>query len=150
MLGDLIGMRFLDLFAGSGAVGIEALSRGAQRVCFVESGGAALAALRANLRAIGTGMSAEVVPRSLPAAVDRLTGAFEVVFLDPPYAAGDLLTATVGRLLAGPLVSAGGVVVVEHASRHPLALPAGLVADTTRRVGDTAFTFGRPIDDAAD
>jgi 16S rRNA (guanine966-N2)-methyltransferase len=148
LLGDLDGMQFLDLFAGSGAVGIEALSRGAQRVCFVESARAALTMLRANLQAIGAGPTAEVVPRPLPAAVDRLAGPFDVVFLDPPYAEESLLTTTLGRLFARGLVSPGGVVVGEHAARHSPAFPVGFIAASTRRVGDTAFTFAHRVDDA--
>jgi 16S rRNA (guanine966-N2)-methyltransferase len=150
LLGDLEGRHFLDLFAGSGAVGIEALSRGAQRVCLVESARAALTALRANLHAIGPATPTEVMPRPLPAAVDRLEGPFDVVFLDPPYAEEILVTTTLGRVVAAGLVSPGGVVVVEHAARHPPALPAGLTATATRRVGDTAFTFAHRVDDETD
>jgi len=142
VLGDLQGIRFLDLFAGSGAVGIEALSRGAAHVCFVESAAAALAALRANLQAIDAATATTVVARQLPAAIDRLSGPFELVFLDPPYADATLLTGALTRLLtAATVVSEGVVVVVEHEARHAPILPARLIATSTRRVGDTAFTF---------
>jgi 16S rRNA (guanine966-N2)-methyltransferase len=147
LLGDLSGSRFLDLFAGSGAVGLEALSRGAPRVCFVESARPALTALRANLRAIGAAAPAEVVARPLPAAVDGLEGSFDVIFLDPPYAEETLVPATLGRLLATRLISPGAIVVVEHAARHAPALPEGLTTTTARRVGDTAFTFAHRADD---
>jgi 16S rRNA (guanine966-N2)-methyltransferase len=150
LLGDLGGTSFLDLFAGSGAVGIEALSRGARPVYFVESARSALTALHANLRSIGASTDAEIVPYPLPATLDRVTGTFNVVFLDPPYAEETLLAATLARLLGAALLAPGGVVVVEHAARHPPVLPPGLVVSATRRVGDTAFTFAHRADDAQD
>ena len=150
LLGDLGETRFLDLFAGSGAVGIEALSRGAERVCFVESARAALTALRANLQAIGSTCPTEVVPGPLPASVDRLEGPFDVIFLDPPYAEESLAKTTLNRVLSGHLDAPGGIVVVEHAARHSPILPEGLTVPTTRRVGDTAFTFAHRVDDATD
>jgi len=147
LLGDLHGIRFLDLFAGSGAVGIEALSRGAAHVHFVESAPPALAALRANLQAIDAAMTTTLVARPLPGAIERLAGPFDVAFLDPPYAAATLLTQTLGRLTAATVIGPEGVVVVEHDARHVPLLPAGLIADATRRVGETAFTFVH-VDDA--
>jgi len=140
LLGDLQGIRFLDLFAGSGAVGIEALSRGAAHVSFVESAPPALAALRANLQTLAATTTTTVVSRPLPGGIDRLTGPFDLVFLDPPYAAAHLLTQTLARL-TGAVIVPEGVVVVEHDARHAPLVPAGLIADTTRRVGETAFTF---------
>src|SRR5438445_6139 len=86
MLGSLVGRSFLDLYAGSGAVGLEAASRGATPVVLVESAAPALAALRANVETLGlTGVDirAERVERMLATAPPR---PFEVVFLDPPYA----------------------------------------------------------------
>jgi 16S rRNA (guanine966-N2)-methyltransferase len=141
LLGDLQGIRFLDLFAGSGAVGIEALSRGATRVCFVESARAALAALRANLQTIDATATTTVVACPLPGAVERLAVPFDVAFLDPPYAEATLLRETLVRLIAATVVAPQGVVVMEHDARDTPILPAGLVAASTRRVGDTAFTF---------
>jgi 16S rRNA (guanine966-N2)-methyltransferase len=148
LLGDLHGYRFLDLFAGSGAVGIEALSRGASHVCFVESAPPAVAALRANLRTIDAIPTTTVVLRPLPDAVDHLTGPFDIAFLDPPYAAESLLSQTLTRLVAAAVLAPGGIVVVEHDARQPPVLPAGLIPASTRRVGETAFTFAR-LGDAA-
>jgi len=141
LLGDLQGIRFLDLFAGSGAVGIEALSRGAAHVSFVESAPPALAALRANLQTLAATTTTTVVSRPLPGGIDRLTGPFDLVFLDPPYAATTLLTGTLARLIAATVIVPEGRVVVEHDARHAPPLPAGLIAASTRRVGETAFTF---------
>jgi len=141
LLGDLQGIRFLDLFAGSGAVGIEALSRGATGVCFVESASPALAALRTNLRTIDATAMTTVVARPLPGAVDRLAVPFDIAFLDPPYAETALLGETLARLIAAAVVAPAGVVVVEHDARRAPTLPPGLILASTRRVGETAFTF---------
>jgi len=143
-LGPLDGARLADLFAGSGSLGLEALSRGAASCTFVESGRAALTALRANLADLAPAGGAVVVRNSLPAALDRLTGPFDLLFLDPPYAAEDLLTVTLERLAAAPLLADGCLVVVEHAARTPPTLPPGLQAEATHHTGETAFTFLRP------
>jgi 16S rRNA (guanine966-N2)-methyltransferase len=141
------GMRVLDLFAGTGAIGIEALSRGAGRAVFVERDRDALGALRANLAALGLGRErARVVAADTLAALPRLaTGEapFDLVFLDPPYA-GDLASRALAALAGGPLLHAGSRVVVQHFAKMPPAPPAGLAgAGTPRRFGETALTFFR-------
>ena len=143
-LGPVEGIGIADLFAGSGALGLEALSRGAASCTFVESGRAALTALRANLADLAPA-GAVVVPARLPAALDRLGGPFDLIFLDPPYAAAGLLTTTLERLTASPLLTDGGLIVVEHAARTPPTLPPELQVDETHAIGETAFTFLRPI-----
>jgi 16S rRNA (guanine(966)-N(2))-methyltransferase RsmD len=139
------GARVLDLFAGTGAVGIEALSRGAARVVFVEKDRAALRALRANLAALGASRAAARVMAGdvlrvladLPAQEEP----FDVVFLDPPYAtslAGRALVALAAARVCRP----GGVVVVQHSTRDALPPAAGFAEHRRgRRFGDTALTF---------
>jgi 16S rRNA (guanine966-N2)-methyltransferase len=138
MLGDLQGLRALDLFAGSGALGIEALSRGAQRAVFVERAPAALAALRANLAELGvTFEQAEVRAQEALTAIRAASArreTYDLVFIDPPYRrATDLgpeLSATLPMLL-----SPDGRVVAESDRRNPLELE--LACDRERRYGDT-------------
>lgn len=91
------GARVLDLFAGSGALGLEALSRGAAQVCFVERGMAQSRAIREALDLLGATSRAQVRNADALAELDRLDAAFDVVFLDPPYA-GDLLARALVRL----------------------------------------------------
>ena len=141
-LGPVDGARVADLFAGGGSLGLEALSRGAATCCFVESGRAALLALRANLADLAPA-GAVVVSRPLPAALDRLTTPFDLLFLDPPYAAEPLLTATLAHLARGSLFAGGALIVVEHATRTPPTLPATLRVEATHRTGETAFTLLR-------
>lgn len=147
-LGELGGARVLDLYAGTGALGIEALSRGAERAVFVESARPALAALRENLGALGLGSDARVLATSVARAAGELAGEgpFDVVFLDPPYAdladATAALAALVGR---EGLLRGGADVVLEHASRDPAPTVPGLEQVASRVYGDTAVTrFVRP------
>ena len=140
ILGDrLQDARVLDLFAGSGALGLEALSRGAATVTFVDSAPAAIRALRANLEALGA--EAEVVRadalrwlRSAPAAARQ----YDLVFLDPPYRRAGELGAPLSAALA-PALAAGALVVAEADRRAPLELT--MTATDERRYGDTLIRF---------
>ena len=138
ILGPLDGHVVLDLFAGSGALGIEALSRGATRAVFVERAPAALAALRANLEAVGAEPAvASVVPgdaRGALRAARRSRDTYDLVFLDPPYRRATLLAGELSRALPGVL-AAGGRVVSESDRRSPLELTLPLADE--RRYGDT-------------
>jgi 16S rRNA (guanine966-N2)-methyltransferase len=146
VLGPAVGgTRVLDLFAGTGAVGIEALSRGAGRAVFVERDRDALRALRANLAALGLGREqARVVAGDALAALPVLVAseaAFDLVFLDPPYVGG-LAARALAALAGSPLLRPGTRVVVQHSARAPLPVPAGLrPARAARAFGDTTLTF---------
>jgi len=147
------GAAFLDLYAGSGAVGIEAVSRGAASVTFVEQGPPALAVLRKNLENLGLrGGGIQVEKRSVARFLRGLielvvkpeaTG-FGVVFLDPPYELADEYATTLG-LLGGEAVgvlAAGALVVVEHRKKSPLAERYGaLVLVRVKEQGDAGLSF---------
>jgi 16S rRNA (guanine(966)-N(2))-methyltransferase RsmD len=142
----LDGARVLDLFAGAGGVGLEALSRGAAHATFVEQDARAVAALRENVAALGVGAMARVrradVLRELP-ALYRAGERFDVVFLDPPYEAG-LVEQTVEALGGGGLLLPDGLVVAQHfTKRAPAAAVGALAAFRTRRFGETTLTFYR-------
>src|SRR5712691_8240569 len=142
----LPGARALDLFAGSGGVGLEALSRGAAHVTFVERDARAVAALAANVRALGVGSRARVVRAEVGRALGRLAAAgerYDVVFLDPPYD-GDLGAATLAALGDGAVTAPAAVVVAQHFTKRPPAPAYGvLAAFRTRRFGETTLTFFR-------
>lgn len=147
MLGDLHDASVLDLFAGSGALGIEALSRGARRAVFVERDPKALSTLRANLRSLGLDESeAHVRPGDALGALRTARArheTYDLVFLDPPYARSPELGEAVAAHL--PFVCPGGRVVVESDRRAPLELPLPVLAK--RRYGDTQITiFGSPTE----
>lgn len=143
-LGDVSDVAACDLYAGTGALGIEALSRGARRAVFVESARPALAVLRDNLAALGLQELALVIPLPVERALDRLAaeGPFDLVFLDPPYAALAQAAAAAARL-AGPLglLAPGGRLVLEHASRDPAPAVGLLACAATRTYGDTALSI---------
>ena len=138
MLGALDGARVLDAFAGSGALGLEALSRGAASVTFVERDARAAQAIRSNLRDLGIeGNEAQVVQAPLSAALRtaRERGdAYDLVFLDPPYRLAPALGMELTESLA-PLLAARARIVTESDRRAPLDLP--LPATHERRYGDT-------------
>ena len=141
------GARVLDLFAGTGAVGIEALSRGAARVVLVERDQLALRALRANLAALGASRAAaRVIAGDVLHALPELgaqEGPFDFVFVDPPYAT-TLAGRTLEALGAARVCRDGTEVVVQHSTRTALPSVQGLSAHRRRRrFGDTALTFLR-------
>lgn len=136
------GARVLDLYAGSGALGLEALSRGAVRAVFVERSASVRAILEENVSRIADAESARIVAGSAAGAVRRGLHAeqpFDLVFLDPPYAS-DELASVLPALSESSLLAEDAMVVVETAKRHALTLPAGLVVLDEREYGDTRVT----------
>lgn len=141
--------RVLDLFAGTGALGIEALSRGAETADFIEGDRRACAVISANLDLTGFSHAARVVCASLPAALSRVTGPYGLIFMDPPY---DFPGAAVilDRLQAGGFVDAATTIVYEHDRRTmPPEERGGHPLIVTRTHGSTAFSLycGRERDE---
>jgi 16S rRNA (guanine966-N2)-methyltransferase len=150
IVGTLAGKRVLDLFAGSGAVGLEALSRGAGHVLLVESGRPAVSAIRANIAALGL-PGAEVVADRVERALRLGPGhdagydaGYDVVFADPPYAMPDRAVEDVLEALNRyRWLNPGALVIVERATRTgPLRWPDGYLHDRARRYGDATFWYG--------
>lgn len=144
MLPSLAGMRVLDVFAGSGALGIEALSRGAGRAVFIERDALALRVLRENLTALELGADrAEVrraeAARALQTARERKE-TYDLLFIDPPYDLAQEWGPELSTLLP-PLLAHGALLAVESDRRAPLHLD--LNVQRQRRYGDTAITIYR-------
>lgn len=143
------GTRVLDLFAGSGALGIEALSRGAREAVFVESSREACSQILQNL--LATGLRPKGVVRRADAErwVTRKAGEpFDLAFLDPPYARGIGFVARIlGKLGSGGWIRTGGTVVVESAA-GTLDVPPGFRQTRVRRFGRTQITVAVRDDDA--
>ena len=140
--GPLEGIHVLDVFAGSGGLGIEALSRGAAHVTFVDAAKPALAAVKGNLRELGLEAQALVVSGDAVAQAARLVPAapWKLVFVDPPYRS-DLATRAVLAIPRAHLAP-GAVVVIEHDRHHAPPDPLGfLVRTDERRYGDTMVSF---------
>lgn len=141
--------RVADLYAGSGALGIEALSRDATFATLIEQNARACAVIRRNLAAAKLAARAQVVCATLPMAINRLVGRYGLVFLDPPYDSG-ALPAALEHLAASGHLTPEAIVVAEH--RATAALPdaiGGLAVWKRRRQGDAAVTIYRLAPPAA-
>jgi 16S rRNA (guanine966-N2)-methyltransferase len=142
-LGSLAGLRFLDLYAGSGAVGLEAMSRGAGVVTLVESDRRTAKLVEDNAKAVGfpraetVGLPVERFLAGLPRAP------YDVVFADPPYPlAEDELASTLERLVGNGWVGSGGIVVIERSARSvEPRWPSGLVRERAKEYGETVLWY---------
>jgi 16S rRNA (guanine966-N2)-methyltransferase len=154
----IAGCRFADLYAGTGAVGIEALSRGAQQVFFTEKSEPALAAIRANLKALKIAHGFTIEDRGTGALLERLVKAaqkslgdatpsplLDLVYLDPPWEAEAEYASTLhllGSARGRAILSPSALVVAEHNSKSQLAARYGELTQTrTLKQGDAALTF---------
>ena len=158
-LGDLTGTRVADLYAGSGAIGIEAASRGAAHVLLVESDPSAVRVIRANIALL----KADTVARLAPSRVERilaagpqgwgggvtswLDGRYDVVVADPPYPTGEAeITEMLGLLVEHAWLAPEASVIIERSRRSPQPewVP-GITAERSRRYGDTVLWYGRAL-----
>jgi 16S rRNA (guanine966-N2)-methyltransferase len=144
---DLSDTRFADLYAGSGAIGLEALSRGAAHALLVEADGKAARAIRDNIVALKAGSAARLVTGKVLQVIGDppAGGPFDVVFADPPYALGDdEVTSVQEELVANGWLAPDAVVIFERSTRgEPLSWVDGLIGDRTRRYGETTLWYGR-------
>jgi 16S rRNA (guanine966-N2)-methyltransferase len=148
---QIAGARFLDLFAGTGAIGIEALSRGAAEVAFVEKHRPAVALIRKNLESLGINSEVRVIASDVLKAIQELAAAcveetsrFDFIFLDPPYAASEEYERVLEFVGSCDLLAADGVVIAEHQHKFELEESIGLL----RRVrvlkqGNAVLSFYR-------
>jgi len=143
----LEGKVFLDVFAGTGAVGIEAISRGVRQVYFVENAKKAAAVLRQNLRSLAIGAGFEVLERDAEPALrqlDSLAVRCDYCFLDPPYAEAEEYERCLGFLSQSRLLASESVVTAEHEKRNDLEDAYGALKRFRRLVqGDAALSFYR-------
>jgi 16S rRNA (guanine966-N2)-methyltransferase len=143
--GPLTGLRFLDLYAGTGAVGIEALSRGVAHVCFVESDDVAVGMIRANLETLGLS-HARVCHQRVErfAATPPDVAAYDICFADPPYAVDRARLIKNLAALADHVLAPDAVVVVERSTKDAgWTWPPGLTEVHSRKYGDTTLWYGR-------
>lgn len=141
-LSTVEGARVLDLYAGTGALGIEAISRGAASAVFVESARPAAQALRANLASLAIEPFCRVIVEPVARAAARLASeanAFDLVFADPPY--DDVDEALTALETLTPAFEPGARIVLEHASRRPPRPSSRFETIRTRTYGDTALAF---------
>ncbi len=138
-LGSFDGLRVADLYAGSGALGLEALSRGAAFACFVEHDPRAVSAISANVDSLGAGDRAQVLTRSVDALSSRQP--FDLIFADPPYSPGSG-TAALRQILASGSAAPGSWIAIET-KRGEAIEPQGCALDSAREVGRARITLLR-------
>lgn len=150
ILGDVSDQVVLDLYAGSGALGIEALSRGARSAVFVESARPAMGCLRENLNKLGIEANASTLPVRAEAALGQLRrlGPFDLVLCDPPWRDIAAARKTLEELAAAGLFAPAARIVLEHSAKEPPTQPerSRLRVCDERRWGDTAITVFQPAD----
>ena len=143
ILFNVEGMRVLDLFAGSGSIGIEALSRGASLTVFVEEWDKAVECIYKNLEHTNLASQAKVVKSTVGRAIATLSrkgGEFDLVFVDPPYEKG-LVNPTLEELVRSTLLADDATVIVEHHPKEMIGEVKGLTLTDSRKYGQTLVTF---------
>ena len=140
--------RVLDLFAGSGALGFESLSRGAAHVTFVERHRPTADALRAAARELGVAERIDVIAAPAERAARVVDGRYDLVFADPPYA-GPYPAKAFATLRARGAIDPATTVVYEHSSRDAAPADPAMQVERTERYGEVAITFLRPLEEAA-
>lgn len=141
----ITGAAVIDLFAGTGALGLEALSRGAARALFVDDGTEARALLRANIETLGLGGVTRIFRRDATKLGLAPPGEiFSLAFLDPPYGKG-LAEPALRALIEGGWLADDALVVIEEAANASIELPSSLKQEDARRYGDTQFVFARVV-----
>jgi 16S rRNA (guanine966-N2)-methyltransferase len=142
------GATFLDGCAGMGGIGIEALSRGAALVCFVDQSRKACQFIRENLRELAIEEGFNILEMDLIKALDVASAQFDIVFIDPPYEREDLYEATLNRFGSSQLLNTDGLLIIEHSKRNQLPDAVGTLRKTRSLVqGDAALAFYRPARD---
>jgi 16S rRNA (guanine966-N2)-methyltransferase len=147
---ELDGARVLDLFAGAGTLGIEALSRGAAHATFVERGGEAVKALRRNLATTKFEARSDVVVANVIAYLGKLPhGSFDIVFCDPPFAEVAVFEATLAHEGLRSAVAPDGLVIARAHGKHLPAVPTFMGIDRVKAIGEEKLLFLRYIDPTA-
>jgi len=142
--GEIEGNRVLDLFAGTGNLGIEALSRGAEKAIFVEKRRQATRLIQRNLAQLGLKDRSEILPKEANRAIGILMQrgeSFDLILMDPPYEKG-LIQKTLSKLNSHPIYCGNSILVIEHNRREPLPLNIeGWSLIRQQRIGDTLISF---------
>jgi 16S rRNA (guanine966-N2)-methyltransferase len=150
---SVAGSRFVDVFAGTGAIGIEALSRGAAEVVFIENHAPAAALIRKNLESLGVRAGATVLAMDALRGLGKLASSykpgdppFDIVFLDPPYRAAGDYDRVLGYLDAASFLAPGGIVIAEHRRKFSLAEQFGALERVrVLKQGDACLSFFRRV-----
>ena len=146
----LAGSVFLDLFAGTGAVGLEALSRGAKKAIFVELEQKSVSLIKKNLEVLGWGSISEILNCDATKDLGSVREKFDIIFLGPPYkddkkAPLALTGITLKNILASGILVDGGIIIGQHHIKEPVEIPEGLEQFRIEKYGDTVLSFYRKV-----
>lgn len=144
---DVVGVRFLDLYAGFGGIGIEALSRGAQEAVFIEQDRKNANLIEENLTMIDYLETSRVLIDKVQSAVKRLRGEFELIFLDPPYQEENLYPETLTQITEYNLLHPTGIVIVEHHVKADINWPTEYKIIKQRQYGNSGLTLLKGVSD---
>jgi 16S rRNA (guanine(966)-N(2))-methyltransferase RsmD len=143
ILFNVEGLMVLDLFAGTGAVGLEAVSRGAAHATFVDSSHEAITIIKKNIELLGFAERTKIFPHPVSVAVEyfkKHDERFDLIFVDPPYLK-DLVNQSLGEIANARILADGGRIIVEHSPKEPINDTPGLVLTDTRKYGQTCISF---------
>ncbi len=141
ILGDMTCLSVLDAFAGTGALGIEAISRGAKSATFIERDKVAQRAIEANVNSLGLSSSTHLIKATVAAWDDTVTDRFDMIFADPPY--HDMQMATISRLIKH--MQPKGLMILSYPGRESVPTVNGVVVVDNRSYGDAALAFYRLV-----
>ncbi len=145
LMDEIKGARVLDAFAGSGAVGLEALSRGAEHVTFLDRDASAISTIKHNIQTLDCHDQTKVVRTGVASWADSYTGKFDLIFVDPPY--NDMQLSTVYRLFR--LLQPKGLMILSYPGRSEVPTELGVVVVDNRSYGNAALAFYRLVDSEA-
>jgi len=144
ILFDVNGLRVLDLFAGTGSIGLEAVSRGASESVFVDNDRDAVSIIRENIKRCGFENETRIISKHVQAAIKILvkkSEPFDLIFIDPPYLK-DFVVPTITAVFDAGLLAPDGQIITEHHPKEPIqGLPEGLTISNERKYGQTLVTF---------
>ena len=143
---EVVGASVLDLFAGTGALGIEALSRGAEKSTFVDESRKAVSLVDENLRLTDLRDKGKVIKGKVETVIERLVGErelYNLIFLDPPYRISVTMLSSICQRVADALLAADGLMILEHSSKLESPDISGVKNGASKKYGDTAVTVYR-------
>ena len=143
---EIEGRKVLDLFAGTGQLGIECLSRGASHAVFVDAAKESVQVIRENLQKTGLNQTSTLLQSDAIAYLDRCREKFDLIFLEPPYQSGQL-SAALKKISEIDILSGSGIIICEYAMGQEPAVPAGLTLSRSYRYGKTGVALLRPEKD---
>ena len=146
----IVGAVFLDLFAGTGAVGLEALSRGAKRVVFVELEQRSIALIKKNIEMLGEGSKTEILNCDAVKGLGSIREKFNLIFLGPPYKDEKkvplaLTGITLNSIFSSGILAEGGLIIGQHHLKEPIEIPPALEEFRKEKYGDTVLSFYRKV-----